>query len=249
MSASETTRTELIKEIRLSMGGGMVDLELDPEHYELALTKALETYRQLSENAYEETVAFMDLIDDTNTYFLPEEIVEVRQIFRRSVGSPGRGGVEIDPFELAYTNVYILQAGRQSGLATYDFFAAWQEQAGKMFGFFLNFTWEPDLHKIEIIRRPLGEERIMLWVMMEKTEDLIFRGRYSKPWLRDWGIAESKIMLGNAYRKYASIVGPQGGTTLPGNELVSEGTEEKERLRQKLKDFETGETPSWLVIG
>lgn len=249
MSANETNRTKLINEIRLSMGGGMIDLELDPEHYELALTKALETYRQLSENAYEETVSFLDLTEDTNTYFLPEEIVEVRQLFRRSIGAPGRGGVEIDPFELAYTNVYILQSGKQSGLATYDFFTQWQEQAGKMFGFFLNFTWEPDLHKLEITRRPLGEERILLWVGMDKPEDLLFRGRYSRPWLRDWGIAESKIMLGFAYRKYSSIVGPQGGTTLPGNELVSEGTQEKEELRQKLRNYETGETPSWWVIG
>ena len=31
------TRQELTKEIELSLGGGMVDVELDPEHYDLAI--------------------------------------------------------------------------------------------------------------------------------------------------------------------------------------------------------------------
>ena len=35
------TRQELIKEIELSLGGGMIDVELDPEHYDLAINKAL----------------------------------------------------------------------------------------------------------------------------------------------------------------------------------------------------------------
>ena len=36
------TRQELTKEIELSLGGGMVDVELDPEHYDLAINKALQ---------------------------------------------------------------------------------------------------------------------------------------------------------------------------------------------------------------
>ena len=34
-------RDELIKEIELRLGGQMVDVELDPEHYDVALKKSL----------------------------------------------------------------------------------------------------------------------------------------------------------------------------------------------------------------
>lgn len=242
-------RTKLIDVIRRSLGGSMVDIELDPEDYNLAIDKAIETYRQLSENSMEESYLFLDLTEETNIYILSDEIQEVKQIFRRSVGTPGLGGTEVDPFELAYTNVYILQAGRASGLATYDFFTHWQEQAGKMFGFFLNFHWEPATKKLEIIRRPLGNETVLLWIHNAKPESILLQDVYSKPWLRDWSIAECKMMMGNAYRKYNNIAGPAGGTTLPGDQLMSEAKEEFEQLRQKLRDFEDGSQSSWFVIG
>ena len=45
------SRSRITKEIELRLGGQMVDVELDPEHYELAIDKSLEKYRQRSENA------------------------------------------------------------------------------------------------------------------------------------------------------------------------------------------------------
>ena len=56
-----TARDRLIKEIQLMMGGGMIDLELDPEHYNLAVTMAIDRYRLRSVNATEESFVFIDL--------------------------------------------------------------------------------------------------------------------------------------------------------------------------------------------
>ena len=42
MSAEETPRDKLIKEIKLRLGDGMIDVELDPEHYNLAIDRAIE---------------------------------------------------------------------------------------------------------------------------------------------------------------------------------------------------------------
>ena len=41
---------DLTKEIELRLGGQMVDVELDPEHYDLSIKKSFEKYRQRSEN-------------------------------------------------------------------------------------------------------------------------------------------------------------------------------------------------------
>ena len=53
--AETTQRNKAIKYIELSLGGGMVDVELDREHYDMAIDKALSKYRQRSSRAVEES--------------------------------------------------------------------------------------------------------------------------------------------------------------------------------------------------
>ena len=74
----------LIKEMELRLGGGMVDVELDPEHYELAVNKSLQKYRQRAENAVEESFLGLTLVEDVNEYTLPKEVMEVKDIYRRT---------------------------------------------------------------------------------------------------------------------------------------------------------------------
>ena len=59
-------RDELQKEIELRLGGGMVDVELDPEHYNVSIDKALQKYRQRSSNAVEESFVVMKLIKEVS---------------------------------------------------------------------------------------------------------------------------------------------------------------------------------------
>ena len=100
-------RDELIKEIELRLGGQMVDVELDPEHYDLSIRKALEKYRQRSENAVEESFITLDLVVDVADYTLPDEVIDVYTIYRRASGTlNGSGGADMEPFEAAYLNNY-----------------------------------------------------------------------------------------------------------------------------------------------
>ena len=41
-------REEIIEEIQLRLADGMVDVELDRDHYDIAINKAIQKYRQLS---------------------------------------------------------------------------------------------------------------------------------------------------------------------------------------------------------
>ena len=85
-----TQKQEVFDYVHAFLGGGMVDVELDPIHYETALKKALTRYRQRSDGSVEESYLFLTTVVDQNEYVLPNEVIEVRQIFRRSVGSrPG----------------------------------------------------------------------------------------------------------------------------------------------------------------
>src|SRR5574343_1498166 len=94
-----TARSRLIREIQLRLGGGMVDIELDPEHYDFAITAALDRYRQRSQNSVEESFIFLDVQPDVSVYTLPQEVQIVRAIYRRNAASVA--GSTVDPFSMA----------------------------------------------------------------------------------------------------------------------------------------------------
>jgi len=149
-------RQKIIDEARLRLGDQIVDLELDPEHFDHALDASIERFKQRSSNATEEAFSFLELQPEQTTYRLPDEIQEVRKIYRRGVGGQATGGgTHLAPFALAYTNLYLMQAGRQGGLATFDFFHQHQHTVGRMFGEWILFTWHERSKTLEIHRRIL----------------------------------------------------------------------------------------------
>jgi hypothetical protein len=233
------------------LGDGMIDVELDPVHYQTALDRSLAVFRQRSDNAVEESYVFLTLQQDQNEYILPKEIQQVRQIFRRSVGSRtgnGTGGTVFEPFNLAYTNTYLLSSTNMGGLLTYELFAQYQELVGKMFGSFINFTWNPQSRKLVIHQRPRGEESVMLQVYNMKPDFAIIDDVYAGQWIKDYSLANCKIMLGQAREKFASIAGPQGGTALNGAAIKAEGQADLDRLTQELVTLVPGGSGySWII--
>ena len=147
-------RNDMIDYIRLRLGDQIVDIELDKEHYDLAIKQALVKYRQKAQNAVEESYAFLDLIPNVQEYILPNYIMEVRQIFRRGIGaSPGSTASQFEPFSSGYLNTYMLVAGRVGGLLSYELFAQYQELAMTMFGGYINYTWNRVTKKLTLVRK------------------------------------------------------------------------------------------------
>jgi len=252
MTELATLRQEVYDYIHNMLGGGMVDVELDPIHYETALDKALSRYRQRTENSTEESYFFMPTIVDQNTYTLPKEILEVRRIFRRSIGSRtggGDGGSIFEPFNLAYTNTYLLASSNLGGLATYDFFSQFQELVGRMFGSFIEFNWNRTRHVLTILQRPRAEETLLLECYNYRPDDQLLLDYMAKSWIRDYALAISKMMLGEARSKFATIAGPQGGGQLNGDTLKNEASAELEKLEQEVATAVPGGTGYSFIIG
>jgi len=248
-----TNKQEIFDYVNAMLGGGMVDVELDPIHYETALTKALTRYRQRSDHAVEESYVFLDLIEDQNEYTLPDEIMEVRQVFRRSIGSRtgnGDGGSLFEPFNLAYTNTYLLSGSTQmGGLATYEMFAGYQELVGRMFGSFIEFTWNSTTKKLTILQRPRAGEGVLLFAYNYRPDSQILSDYMSKQWIKDYTLAACKYMLGEARSKFATIAGPQGGTSLNGDTLKAEAQAEMEKLEIEVSQAVAGGTGYGFIIG
>jgi hypothetical protein len=147
-------RKEIIDYIRLRLGDGIVDVELDKEHYDLAINQALIKYRQRAQNAEEESYAFLELQPEVQEYILPRETMTIRAVYRRGIGSvTGTTASQFEPFASGYLNTYMQAAGRVGGLLSYELFTGYQEVTMRMFGGYMNFTWNPTTKKITLIRK------------------------------------------------------------------------------------------------
>lgn len=243
MSQLDQEKQKVFDYCRLMLGDGMVDVELDPQHYETAYQRSLGVFRQRGDNSVEESFAFLTLAEDQNEYILPPEIQVVREIYRRSIGSRsggGNGGTVFEPFNLAYTNTYLLSSTNMGGLLTYELFAGYQERVGKMFGSFIQFTWHAQSHKLTIHQRPRTDEEIMLWCYNTRPDVAILVDTYAGQWIKDYTLANCKMMLGQAREKFAQIAGPQGGTSLNGATLKQEAQADIERLTAELVNYVPG---------
>jgi hypothetical protein len=244
-------KKQLIEYVQLQLGDQIVDLELDPAHYEAAYQRTLGTYRQRAQNAYEESYSFLELQDNVNEYYLPQETISVRQIFRRTIGITGVGGYSFDPFGQATLNVYLLNFNQASGgMATYDFYQQYVELAARMFGGYINYTWNPVTKRLQLIRDPRGSgEVVLLWTYNLRPEIVLLSDYQISQWFRDYMVGAAKYIIGEAREKFASIAGPQGGSTLNGAAMKAEGQAMMDRGIEDLKLYVDGSQPLTLVIG
>ena len=252
-SNSTVERNAVFQYAKAMLGDGMIEVELDPIHYETALDKALNRYRQKSSNAVEESYLFLELIQDQNEYRLPDEVISVRQVFRRAIGSRtgiGAGGTLFEPFNLAYTNTYLMSGSMMGGLATYDAFAGYQKLVGRMFGSYIEFLWKPTTHILNILQRPFAQgEQILVQSYNFRPDWVLLQDPYAKQWLRDYTLAGCKQMLGEARSKFASIAGPGSPITMNGTDLKSSAKDEFERLDKELMDLTAGGTGYYFITG
>lgn len=252
MTDSENQRQQVVDYVKLMLGDGMIDVELDPSHYNTAIDRALRKFRQRSSNSVEQSFAFLTLQTDQNNYILAPEVENVRRIYRRSVGSRtggGDGGSLFEPFNLAYSNTYLLTSTNMGGLATYYAFASYQKQVGKMFGSEINFLWNRTTKLLTIDQRPRTEEEVLIWIDNYRPDFTLLQDTFAGQWLRDYALATCKIMLGEAREKFSQISSPQGGTSLNGAALKGEGKAELDMLEQDLVNYKDGGTPLTFVIG
>jgi hypothetical protein len=92
-------------------------------------------------------------------------------------------------------------------------------------------------------------ETVLLWIYNKKPDSMLFNSEAIFPWIQDYALAVAKDMLGQAREKFATIAGPQGGTTLNGAALKGEAKAEMEALEEELKRYYDGSQPYTWVIG
>ena len=241
----------LFQNIRYRLGDGIIDLELDPQHYEAAYNYAIKVYRQRAQAATEESYTLFTVEKNVDTYTLPSEFINVRCIYRRTIGlETGPGASSFDPFSSAILNTYLLNYNYAGGMATYDFYAGYVELAARMFGGYVVYTFNPVTKILRIVRDPKASgERVLIWADIQKTEEVLLQDPGAGVWIGDFVLANLKIIIGEAREKFATIAGPGGGTSLNGTAMKAEGKAAMETLIEDLKRYVDYSQPLTWVQG
>lgn len=237
--------------VRYRLGDGIIDLELDPQHYEAAYNYAIKIYRQRAQNATAESYTLFTVEENVDTYTLPQEFINVRCLYRRTVGlETGPSSSSFDPFSSAILNTYLLNYNYAGGMATYDFYAGYVELAARMFGGYVVYTFDPVTKVLRIVRDPKGTgERILIWADVQRPEEVLLQDPGAGVWIADWIYAILKGIIGEAREKFGTIAGPGGGTTLNGAAMKAESKQLQIELIEELKRYVDYSQPLTWVQG
>jgi hypothetical protein len=147
-------------------------------------------------------------------------------------------------------NVYLINFNQSGGLATYDFYTQYVELAARMFGGFINYTWNPVTKKLQLIRSPTGYgEVVLLWTYNLKPEIQLLGDFQIQQWIKDYMVAASKMIIGEAREKFGTIAGPNGGGTLNGAAMKAEAQAQMDKCIEELKLYVDASQPLTFVIG
>jgi hypothetical protein len=253
ISRDEIARQKLMEEILLLLGHKLIDIELEPDHLNLAIDRAIDRYRTRSTNSVEESFLLLTLLPDTNVYYLPNEVMEVTDIFRRGTSGNLTGGTFFDPFQSGIvTAIYSVPfaSGTTGNLALYESALQYQELVGRLFGYKLNYTWEKTTKKLTFMRKFVAPEDVFLWVYNYKPEGVLLNSYDSRQWIRDYSVAAAKEILGQARSFIGSLPGPGGGVTLNGADLIAQAREDMARLEEEVSKQADGQSEGyWFIIG
>ena len=110
-----------------------------------------------------------------------------------------------------------------------------------MFGSYINYTFNPNTHKLIIAENPRADDEIiLLHSYVDKPQWELIQDRYAGLWIENWAFAESMELLGRIRARFPSLPGPNGQIAQDGNELKAQAKELKEELTKELQFFVPG---------
>lgn len=236
---SADERRELIDNMRSMLGHPQVQVELTKYQWDKCLDLALQEYRRRTSHAYKRAFMFLDLQQGINKYTLSNKtvgfntIVTVMGIYRVSSSAFGPGYAH--PAYEQMVLQYLYQSGKYD-LVSYHLIHEYIETMNHIFANDISFHWDEGSRELTL-HQTAWFERVLLDVVVEKTEQDLIKDRYARNWIEHWAIAEAKSILAQIRGKYATLPGAGGGVALNASELVAQVAEEKAALLMEIEDY------------
>ena len=79
-------REKLANDVLIRLGDTMIDVELSPQQIQKCIDLAFAKLKQQGDAFVEESLVLLTLKKNQKEYILPDEIIEIQQIYRRNYG-------------------------------------------------------------------------------------------------------------------------------------------------------------------
>jgi len=238
-------RVRMIGVLKAQLGWPQQCVELTEEQFNIAIDNAVDTYRQLCDGAYKPGYILLMLMTDQQKYYLnspvdnTDHIVSVDKISRLNLLGANTQSWDSNIYFQMFLNQYY-SAGYVDTLSIH-MVNSLSEQFALIFAQDMPFVWDEPTRELQVLRKVSRNEKVILQVQLERTEQELLMDRWAKQWLQAWSLSEAMYTLGMIRTKFASgTPGAAGTITLNGDLLISEANTNFDKLREQLFNFEAG---------
>lgn len=239
------TEDEFYEEVYTSLGGTLIDVELEISDIQVCFRKAKRVFKQKGHNSYRNVYLKLAVDDAVDGEFkLPPMLDTVVSVIPAGGGGGGMSGSGDDIFnQMVYNNLFGASGtgscrgcGGSGDMLMYEL---QQQQAESLrrraTAGGIVFHHDEMKNTLRILSPYSGKV-----VVLDAYYDLEDIEYMNIDWIVRWTIAEAKHVLGMAYRKFSGIAAPTGETGLSGSEYISESKEEKNELLEEIENYVDG---------
>lgn len=246
-------KKQAVQEVLLTLGHGLVDVDLQKEHLNYAIEFAAKVYRQRASNATSETGTIFKYKKFVQQYDLSDtDIVDIKEIRRNTIGSSAATDYTQDPFLMMYINqmMHALNQNMTYGsIATVHIQHNYIKTLEQIVAGRIDYAWNPSTKILQIFNKIGRDEVFLLVTESQRSDDELLNDVYIRPWLISYAVAKAKAIMGEGRSKFQTLAGPNGGVTLNGNELKQEAQQEMEKLEEQLQSSVTDDEGYNIYFG
>jgi hypothetical protein len=237
-------------EVNLALGGDGIDIDLTDNDFRFCFNRSLGEFRGISTRSVFETIGFLELRPNVQSYHLHRAIDNVMGVMRQRALF-GNNSTGFDYFSQVGAGMIYpgSQPGGYMGLATYDFALQYEETTNRLFARDIRFeyrNWDQTLFLYQV---PHGtNELVILQCAVLKNIPELLSDHWSYLWLQKYTTAMAKSILANKWGKFPQLPGAQGGVQFNAQKLAEEANNEIKELREQVFRFEDGGTPAYPMM-
>lgn len=226
--------------IKQFLGYPTVQVELFKSQIDVAIDTALLLIRKYSGFAYTRNFFFLDLKPNQQIYTLANrcvgfnKIVHIKEVSRMRSGWIRTGFAGNEMFGIA-----ALQQMYTAGsfdMLSFHLLSSYVKELEQLFATRIVYNWDEKTRNLKLYQQIMTPERVLIDAFVERTEQDLLTNRETSLWIKRWALAEAKAILGQSRGKYVNLAGPNGSTSLNAQDLLSQSSDEKEKLKEELLD-------------
>lgn len=233
-------RRELIDSIRRQLGYPSITVELTHYQLDTAVQGALESYRKRTSASLKRGFYFLDIKARQQRYMMTnrrvgyDKIVSVMDTYRFSSAFLTQAHASGHYGQMVLQHLYNMGT---YDLLSYDLVNQYINQLEISFATKLAFNFNEESRALDFYAAFTRNERILVDVMVERTEQSLLKDRYAKSWIERYALAEAMVMLSQIRGKFGTLPGAGGGVQLNADSLQALSDSYRQELLLQVDEF------------